>query len=243
MDILKVLQEKLGEEVFTEDFKQELESQIEVLVNEKVQEKSSKVIEEKVKEIEQEKEQFLESMKVDAEEYKNELIESVDGYLDYAVKEFFTENKIAIENEFSVKAAKELVEKFAEILESNHFTVDIDQTKRINVMEEKIDQVKGKLNKVIKENIELKGQIEEYKKSLKFKKLTEGLSKVKVEKVLSLVEGLSFKDMDDFEKKVKLCIERVADKIQKQPLEEKRENLTESKKESRSSEVDKYLNL
>ena len=243
MEILTVLQEKLGKEVFTEEFQKELEAQMEVLINEKAQEKAALVIEEKTKELDAKKVELEESMKVEAEEFKNELVESVDGYLDYAVKEFFTENKVAIEDEFTVKAAKELIEKFADIIEGNHFTVDMDQTKRLSALEEKVEDAKTKMNKVIKENIELKGQIEEYKKSLKFKKLTEGLSKVKMEKVLSLTEGLSFKDMADFEKKVKLCIERVTDKPVKTQLEEKKESLEESKKETKSSDIDKYLNL
>lgn len=242
MEILQVLQEKLGEEVFTEDFKKELETQMEVLINEKAQEKAATVIEEKVKELEEKQVELEESMKADAEEYKNELIESVDGYLDYAVKEFFTENKVAIEDEFTVKAAKELIEKFATIIESNYFTVDLDQNKRMKIMESKISDVQTKMNNVVKENIELKGQIQEYRKSLKFKKLTEGLSKVKVEKVLSLTDGLTFKDMADFEKKIKVCVERVAEKVSKPMIQEK-EELTEAKQKVTASDIDKYLNL
>lgn len=242
MEILQVLQEKLGEEVFTEDFKKELETQMEVLINEKAQEKAATVIEEKVKELEEKQVELEESMKADAEEYKNELIESVDGYLDYAVKEFFTENKVAIEDEFTVKAAKELIEKFATIIESNYFTVDLDQNKRVKIMESKISDVQTKMNNVVKENIELKGQIQEYRKSLKFKKLTEGLSKVKVEKVLSLTDGLTFKDMADFEKKIKVCVERVAEKVSKPMIQEK-EELTEAKQKVTASDIDKYLNL
>lgn len=242
MEILQVLQEKLGEEVFTEDFKKELETQMEVLINEKAQAKAAIVIEEKVKELETKQVELEESMKADAEEYKNELVESVDGYLDYAVKEFFTENKVAIEDEFTVKAAKELIEKFATIIESNHFTVDLDQNKRMKIMESKISDVQAKMNNVVKENIELKGQIQEYRKSLKFKKLTEGLSKVKVEKVLSLTDGLTFKDMADFEKKIKVCVERVAEKVAKPMIQEK-EELTEAKQKVTASDIDKYLNL
>lgn len=242
MEILQVLQEKLGEEVFTEDFKKELETQMEVLINEKAQEKAATVIEEKVKELEEKQVELEESMKADAEEYKNELIESVDGYLEYAVKEFFTENKVAIEDEFTVKAAKELIEKFATIIESNYFTVDLDQNKRMKIMESKISDVQTKMNNVVKENIELKGQIQEYRKSLKFKKLTEGLSKVKVEKVLSLTDGLTFKDMADFEKKIKVCVERVAEKVSKPMIQEK-EELTEAKQKVTASDIDKYLNL
>ena len=243
MEILNVLQEKLGEEVFTEDFKKEMEAQFEVIINEKVQtivqEKLDQVITEKEKEYKAKKKELTEKLKQEAAEYKVELEESIDGYLDYAVKEFFVENKVAIENEYSVKAAKELVEKFAEILESNHFTVDVDQEKRMEVMESKIAEMQAKTNKLVKENIDYKGQIEEYKKSLKFKKLTEGLSKVKVEKVLALTEGLDFKDMADFERKIKLCVSRVSDKPVMEKREEKEELVTEKKEQSFS--VDKYL--
>jgi len=248
MEILEVLQEKLGEEVFTEDFKKEMESQFEILINEKAQAKADEKIaekeqevEEKKKELDAKKEEIEESLRQEADEYKTELTESIDGYLDYAVKEFFQENKTAIQDEFTVKAAKELIESFANIIESNHFTVDLDQEKRISSLQEKIDQMQKKMNKVIRENIDKKMEIQEYKKSLRFKKLTEGLSKVKVEKVLSLTEGLEFKDMSDFERKVKLCVERVSDR-KSAPLQEENEELTESKKTKTSkSDIDKYL--
>ena len=243
--ILEVLQEKLGEEVFTEEFQNEVKSQLEVIVNEKVQEKietEKQTLTEKLqKEYDEKKEQLEEKVKQEVAEYKVELDESIDGYLDYAVKEYFQENKVAIQDEFTVKAAKELIEKFAAIIEDNHFTVDVDQKKRLVKMEEKLNEVQSKLNKVIRENIEKKMEIEEYKKSLKFKKLTEGLSKVKIEKVLTLTEGLEFKDLNDFERKVKLCVDRVSES-KKQPKEEVKEELTESKKEeSKESSIDKYL--
>ncbi len=239
MEFLKVLQEKLGEEVFTEDFQKEVESQLEVIINEKVQEKVEKSEVELKEQYETKKQELEEKVKGEVDEYKVELDENIDGYLDYAVKEFFQENKVAIEDEFTVKAAKELIESFAKIIEDNHFSVDVDQKKRISKLEEKIEELQGKLNKVIKENIDKKMEIEEYKKCLKFKKLTEGLSKVKAEKVLSLTEGLEFKDLADFERKVKMCVERVSTKIEKQTEEE-----LEGIKESvviKKSDIDKYL--
>lgn len=240
MEFLKILEEKLGEEVFTEQLQNDIKAQIDVLVNEKVQTKVAEQLTEKQKELEEKQAILEESLRKEADEYKSELVESVDGYLDYAVKEFFTENKVAIENEYTVKSAKELVEKFTDILESNHFTVDIDQEKRIEALEQKITKLQEKTNKVIKENIEYKSDVEEYKKSLKFKKLTEGLSKAKVEKVFALTEGLEFKDMADFERKIKLCIERVADKPVMEKKEVEKEELTKKVKETQF-EIDKYL--
>lgn len=240
MEFLKILEEKLGEEVFTEQLQNDIKAQIDVLVNEKVQTKVAEQLTEKQKELEEKQAILEESLRKEADEYKSELVESVDGYLDYAVKEFFTENKVSIENEYTVKAAKELVEKFADILESNHFTVDIDQEKRIEALEQKITKLQEKTNKVIKENIEYKSDVEEYKKSLKFKKLTEGLSKAKVEKVFALTEGLEFKDMADFERKIKLCIERVSDKPVMEKKEVEKEELNEKNKEVKF-EIDKYL--
>lgn len=239
MEFLQVLQEKLGEDVFTEDFKQEMEGQLEIIINEKVQSKVEEKVAEKEIEYAEKKKELEESLQKEADEFKVELNENIDAYLDYAVSEFFQENKVAIEDEFTVKAAKELIEKFAGIIEDNHFTVDLDQKKRLTKMEESLNDMQSKLNKVVRENIEKKMEIEEYKKSLKFKKLTEGLSKVKTEKVLSLTEGLEFKDMKDFERKVKMCVERVSDKKSSDSGEEK-EDLTESVT-STKSEVDKYL--
>lgn len=234
MEFLKVLQEKLGEEIFTEELQEEFKAQIDVLISEKVLEEKE-LMEEKFKEdYESKKVELEESLRKEADEYKVELTESIDGYLDYAVKEFFVENKISIENEYTVKAAKELVEAMANVLESNHFTVDVDHTKKEKALEEKIGTLEEKCNRMIKENIDLKGEITEQEKALKFTKLTEGLSKAKVDKVLSLTEGMTFKDTKDFERKIKICVENLKEKIvtekddQDEDLGKKKEIVTES---------------
>lgn len=239
MEFLKVLEEKLGEEIFTEEFQKEVEAQLEVIINEKVQSKVETLKEQLENEYEIKKQELEEEVKQEIVEYKAELDENIDGYLDYAVKEFFQENKIAIEDEFTVKAAKELIESFANIIENNHFTVNTDQKKVITKLEEKVSDLETKLNKAIRESIDKKMEIEEYKKSLKFKKLTEGLSKVKAEKVLSLTEGLEFKDMADFERKIKVCIEKVC-QDKKVNNKEEIEELTE-KTIVTKSDIDKYL--
>jgi len=239
MEFLKVLQEKLGEEIFTEELQDEFKAQIDVLISEKVLEEKE-LMEEKFKgEYEAKKTELEESLRKEADEYKVELTESIDGYLDYAVKEFFVENKIAIENEYTVKAAKELVESLANVLESNHFTVDVDHTKKEQALEEKIETLEEKCNRIIKENIELKGEITEQEKALKFTKLTEGLSKSKVDKVLALTEGMAFKDTKDFERKVKICIEGLKEKVVTEKEEEK-EDLGEKKEIVTESAVSKY---
>lgn len=245
MEIFKVLQEKLGEEVFTEELMDDLKAQVDVIVAEKLQEQKQTLTEKLEEELELRKQELEESLRAEADEYKNELVESIDGYLEYASKEFLKENSVAIEKEFTVKAAKELIEKFADILESNHFSVDTDQLKKLEAMEEKLAKVEDKLKEVVKENIDLKGDITEYEKCIKFTSITEGLSKAKVDKVLGLIEGMEFKDMKDFERKVKLCIEKVQDKPEgKTELKEDIDNkevIKESKKEIKESDIDKYL--
>lgn len=239
MEFLKVLQEKLGEEVFTEEFQDQLKAEIDVLISEKVLAEKETIKEALEVEFEAKKVELEESLRKEADEYKSELTESIDGYLDYATKEFFAENKVAIENEYAVKTAKELIEAFATVLENNHFSVDLDQTKKEEVLESKIDQLETKYKKMVKENIELKTDVSEYEKSLKFCKLTEGLSKIKVDKVLKLTEGMDFKDLKDFERKVKICIEKLTDK--KDITEDKEVEDLKEKEVVTESKVSKYF--
>jgi hypothetical protein len=241
MEFLKLLQEKLGEEIFTEELQEEFKAQIDVLISEKVL-AEKEVMEEQFKEdYEAKKVELEESLRKEADEYKSELTESIDGYLEYATKEFFAENKVAIQNEYTVKAATELVEALATVLENNHFTVDVDHTKKEQALEEKISKVEAKYKSLVKENIDLKGEISEQEKALKFTKLTEGLSKAKVDKVLALTEGMTFKDSKDFERKIKICIENLKEKTAVEK-DEVKEDLTESiVTEVKQSSVSKYF--
>lgn len=238
-ELFELIQEKLGKEVFTESVQEEFRKSVEVLVTEQVQEGIAAGVAAKVVELE-------EAARKDADNLKAELMENLDSYLAYATGEFFRENKVAIENEFKVKAAEELIETICAVLEDNHFQIDPAKNKSLETLGSKNKALEEKINAVTKANIDLKDEIFEFKKALRFKKLTEGMSKMKVDKILGLLEGLEFNDIKDFDAKVKIVIEKVGSarpqKQQKEHLDEKFEGEGKPADKNRKYDIDKYLN-
>lgn len=226
--LLALFEEKLGAELATEAVVNEVKAHIDLLVTEKVQERLA-----------EEKTKLEESMAQDAREYKQELIEQIDSYMDYAVTEFFKENKVAIESEFKVKAADELIEKICTVLEANHFAVEPAKNDGLKKLEAKVAQLEGKLSRSVRENMDLKKEQFEYEKAIKFTKLSEGLSKVKAEKALDLLEGVEFKNLSDFVTKAKIVIEKV--KGSAAPAVKPASKTIEEKIDPNSSDIDKYL--
>jgi hypothetical protein len=127
----------------------------------------------------------------------------------------------------------------------NHFDVKPVEKKAAKEFQTKAIKLEEKLNKTVKDNLDLKKEILEYQKAIKFGTLTEGLSKGKKEKILSLLEGLKFTTVDDFEAKVKICIEKVNKTVTPKAkedtvIEESFVPETKIVKEVKS-EIDRYL--
>lgn len=196
--LFESLKEKLGEEVFTEEAISEMKAHLDVQLNEEVQ-----------KRVEVLKTELEESNTKDLSEFKNGLIENLDGYLDYAAEEFFKKNKIALESEYKVSVAEELQDAIKSVLGKYNIEFTSDQEETIKNLEEDFVTCKEKLNESVNSNIELKKQCFEYEKTIKFKNMTSEFSAVKTEKILDLMEGLEYSDIEDFEHKVGIVIEKV----------------------------------
>lgn len=236
-ELIKALQAKLGEDTISEELINDLQSQFDVMVNEKVQEIVA------VKETELE-EKSAEEMS----EFKDSLIESLDKYIEYASDEYLKENAIAIEVGAKVEAAEKIIEATKFVLEQVGQEIPEAKVDYVKDMEAKVEESTTKLNEVIEINIENKSQMFEFEKAIAFQKATDGLTESKVEEVHTLLEGLEFKDISDFDRKVKIVMgkvteakETVIEEDDDDKNKENLDNLEEDDKKTVVSSIDKYL--
>lgn len=226
--LLEMLKLKFGNEVITEEIESDFKTHLEVAINEQVNTKIK------------EKETALEAKYAkEAQEFKAQFVEQTDAYMEYCAKEFLKENKVGIENEFTVSAAKSLIEAICGVLETHHFTIEPGKLAKLQKEAKNTKELEAKLNEALKKVITQEKQLFEYKKAVVVKEMTEGFSKVKVEKVLELMEGLEVADIQDFRKKLSVVIEKITDKTPVLETVDKKADtpIVEDKK----SEVDKYL--
>ena len=227
--LLEALKAKLGDEVITEETIDDLQANFDVIVNEKVQE----LIVDKEKELEEKSEKEM-------TEFKDSLIESLDKYIEYASDEYMKENEVALEAGSKVLAAEKIIEAAKGVFKEVGLEIPESEVDHVKELEADITESTEKLNKTVNELIETKKQMFEFEKAVSFQKMTTEITESNIENIHTLLEGLEYSDINDFDRKVKIVIDKLDKKTIKEDGEKDTEDLEDITEET-TSDIDKYL--
>lgn len=184
-----------GEEL-SEDFKLKAATIFEAAINEKasileqhITEAAKEVIEEQVKLHEQ------------------KLVEHVDGYLNYVITEWMTENKVAIEQGLRTEIAENFIHGLKSLFENSFIDVPDEKYNILDDLYGANAELQENVNALIKENLTLKNEITARLCAEAFIEEAEGLADTQVEKLAKLAEGIEFNDVEQYRQKVSLLKE------------------------------------
>lgn len=184
-----------GEEL-TEDFKLKAQTIFEAAINEKVS-----IIEQSI--LEASKEIIEEQLATQ----QDQLVEHVDGYLNYVITEWMDENKVAIERGLRTEIAENFIMGLKSLFESSF--IDVPQEK-YNILDDLYaanEELQESANNLIKENIQLKNEITARLCAEAFVEEAHGLADTQVEKLARLAEGIEFTNVDQYRQKISLLKE------------------------------------
>lgn len=194
-------------EDLSEEFKQKAVTIFEAALNLQVNNKLVEISEENEKFKEQLQEEFNTRLTEEVENINAFVVENLNKYLDYVVKTWMEENEVAIshslKNEMTEKfilGLKNLfVESFVEIPEEKVDVLDQLNTRVLDLEEA--------LSESIKENMELKEQIDDITADKVFADVCEGLATTQVETMMSLSEGIEYNDLEELKSKLQVIKE------------------------------------
>jgi hypothetical protein len=175
----------------SEEFKAKASLVFEAAVNEAAVAKAKTLSEEIEKNLQEEFETTL-------SESLNDIVENLDGYLDYIVKEWMEENVVAIEAGIKVDMAESFMAGLKELFEEHNVEVNAETVDVVEALEEEISEIRNFANKAIDSNIKLEEELQELRASKVFDTMTEGLSAAQVERFRVLSEKLKFSDVDGY---------------------------------------------
>lgn len=244
---------QINSDILTESVVAELKQAFETAVNEKVEEfkkqelvsETEKILDTYDAKFEEFKTELNESKEKEVEEYKESLVEALDGYLEIVVEEFLKENKIAIETEIEAEKSKAIVEAFETILVTAGVDVAriVEAKKEAEVEDEinegkQVEELEARFNKVLDENKALRAKNDEMLKLGLKSELSEGLSMVQKDKFMKLAEIVEMdSDKAKYLKKLEAIRESVMgeeSKTVEAPVTESTTVITESKTEIKS---------
>ena len=179
-----------GEEL-SEEFKKKAATIFEAAVKSKIRPEVERIETEKTSEISEEMESF-----------KTELAEKVDGYLDYVVKEWMTENELAIERGLKGEIAEDFITGLKALFEEHYIDVPDEKYDILESQAQKIEELESKLNETIGKLTEKKQSEDSLVRESVIKEVSSDLAETQTEKFASLVEDVEFTDKESFEEKL-----------------------------------------
>ena len=185
-----------GEEL-SEEFKTKASTIFEAAVHQKVME----VATEKIDDLEKE---YQSNLQEEIVSFRDELTDKVDGYLNYVVEEWMRENELALEGSLRSEITEEFIGGLKNLFTEHYIEVPDEKVDIVESLYDKVEELEGKLNSQIDDNVQVTSELNEYRKDKILEEVCEDLADTQSEKMKSLVEGVSYEDdKDDFENKVK----------------------------------------
>ena len=133
---------------------------------------------------------------------REEMIEQVDGYMNYVVEKFMEENKLAIENGIRTEIAEDFMGKLKDLFTESYIDVPESKVDLVDELSEQVTDLEARLNEATETAIEQTQFMEELMRDAIIREHSRDLAETQVEKLKSLAEDLDFEDPKTFASKV-----------------------------------------
>lgn len=169
---------------------------------------------------------------------RNDLVEKVNGYLNYVVESWMQENKLAIQNGLRTEIAETFMNKLKDLFVESYVEVPESKADLFEELATANEELEEQLNKSVSHGIKLAEELENYKRNAIILEASRGLADTQVEKLKSLAEGVAFNDEESFAEKIRIIRESY---FNKKTTESVIEEDTPAVTEEISSSMSRYL--
>ena len=143
-------------------------------------------------------EEFDEELKTTREE----MVEQIDGYLNYVVEKFMEENKVAIENGLRTEIAEGFMEGLKNLFTESYIEVPESKVDLVDELSEQVADLEARLNETTEASIKQSQELEELKRDAIIREHSRDLAETQLEKLKSLAEDIDFENEETFASKV-----------------------------------------
>jgi len=189
-----------GEDQLSDAFKSKAATIFEAAVQAKVKET---LLEKEV----QLEETFEARIEEEVKTIREELVEQVDGYLNYVSEQWVEDNKLAIEKGVRTEITESFITGMKNLFNEHYITIPEDKVDVVDDLFEKVEDLEKQLNDQINETVELTKQVNQFKKEKVVRTFSEGLSENQAEKLKQLSEVTDDESTEEFEEKVQVIKE------------------------------------
>jgi|CryBogDrversion2_2_1035213.scaffolds.fasta_scaffold05540_2 hypothetical protein len=187
-------------------------------------------------------EEFEEKLEESYIEIKEDMMSNIDAYLNYAVAEWASDNRLAIENNIRAQVTESFINGLKGLFEEHYVEIPEDKVDVVESLAMRIEELETLVNETTADNIELTKLVNEKEVREISDSLTEGMTSVQKDKFVKLTEAVSYSDANEFRKKANVIketyfagksdIKVVEDRLLSESVEEPEMNKSNSNMDS-----------
>ena len=205
------VEEMFGGDELSEDFKERASVVFEAALNEQLKAQYASL-----------EEQFDARLVEETESILEDVTTKLDAYLDYVVERWMEDNELAIEQGIKSEMAESFMTGLANLFSENNIDLPEDKVDVVAEMNAEMEELRNQLDESKNEAIALRNQLNEATIEDVFEEVSEGLAETQVDKLKGLSEGIEYKDVDEYKRKLNIIRENYFAKpaVETQPLNE-----------------------
>ena len=171
------------------------------------QEKAATIFEAAVKtkvasEIDRLEEEYTTSLEEETTSIKADLVEKVDGYLNYVVEGWMEENRIAVEQGLRTEIAESFMESLKSVFVEHYIDVPESKVDMVDDLAAQVVELEEHLSVSTQDNIRLNESVQAYQRSEIIAIASKDLADTEAAKLSELAEDVDFDSAETFAKKV-----------------------------------------
>jgi hypothetical protein len=158
-------------------------------------------------EVQKLEEKKISELAEEVESIRSELVEKIDGYLNYVVEQWMEENELAVETGLRAEIAESFMTQLQQVFVEHYIEVPEGKADLIDDLAEQVEELESKLQESTEKSVKLAEELETLQRAEIIAEATTDLAATEVEKLESLVEGVDYDDAESFAKKVSIIKE------------------------------------
>ena len=181
-----------GEEL-SEDFKTKAATIFEAAVKSKIAKIRKQVREESKKDMEEK-----------TESIQTEMTEKMDEYMNYVVKEWMEENKLAVEQGVRNEVTESFISGLKKLFEEHYIDVPEEKEDVFESLVQEVAELETKLDESTQKHMDTVKELNTYRAKDAFRDIVEGMVDTDIEKMKELTEDVDYESDEQYKEKLNI---------------------------------------
>lgn len=152
--------------------------------------------------VERLEESYAEELAEETNRIHSDLVEKVDGYLNYVVESWMEENKLAVETGLRTEISESFMKQLHQVFNEHYIEVPESKIDLVDELSNQKEELEEQVNTTVADNVALKAEVEKLQRAAIVTEASTGLSEAQADKLKGLVEDIDADDSDAFAEKV-----------------------------------------